>query len=180
MAGPHRGNICSPKNISARLTFAKEHLYTPQHCRLKVLWTDCSGSIVRGGTTCSSNGVKKDCVGQCENIIPEATFWGHRDLMLLSLLRMTKFIKLSWKATVHQQNLSRSLVMQQDGDAKHRSKSTTRVILERRTFRLMEWPSQNPVLGPTEMLRNDLKGAVHTRHPENMCELKWFCKRKWV
>ncbi|KAF7647647.1 hypothetical protein LDENG_00168970 [Lucifuga dentata] len=29
------------------------------------------------------------------------------------------------------------------------------------------------------MLWNDLKRAVHTRHPKNMAELKQFCKEEW-
>ncbi|KAF7644156.1 hypothetical protein LDENG_00226760 [Lucifuga dentata] len=29
------------------------------------------------------------------------------------------------------------------------------------------------------MLWNDLKRAIHTRHPKNMAELKQFCKEEW-
>ena len=32
---------------------------------------------------------------------------------------------------------------------------------------------------PIEILWHDLKRAVHSRHPNNISELTWFCKDKW-
>ena len=49
----------------------------------------------------------------------------------------------------------------------------------RKKLCLLEWPSQSPDLNPIEMLWNDLKRVVHTRHPKNISELKQFCKEEW-
>ena len=57
--------------------------------------------------------------------------------------------------------------MQQDKASKHISKSTT------------EWlHRQSPDLNPIGMLLQDLKRAVHTRHPKNIAEMKQFCKEE--
>ena len=65
--------------------------------------------------------------------------------------------------------------MQQDNDPKHRSKSTTE-WLQQKKIRLLEWPSQSHDLNQIEMLWHDLKREVHTRHPKNTAELKQFCQ----
>jgi transposase len=78
---------------------------------------------------------------------------------------------------VHQMKLNRSWVMQQD-DPKHKSKLTTEWLQQKKT-RLLEWPSQSPDLNPIEMLWHDLNRVVHTRHPNNIAELKQFCKEEW-
>ena len=75
------------------------------------------------------------------------------------------------KLSIRQLKLDRSWVMQKDNDPKHRSKSTTE-SLQQKKIRLLEWPSQSPDLNVIEMLWHDLKRAVHTRHPNNIAELK--------
>jgi transposase len=88
--------------------------------------------------------------------------------------------------------------MQQDNDPKHRRKSTTEWLQQKKigllerpsqSPDLLEWPSQSPDLlerpsqspdlNPIEMLWHDLKRAVHTRHPKNIAELNQFCKEEW-
>jgi hypothetical protein len=66
--------------------------------------------------------------------------------------------------------------MQQDNDPKHRSKSTTE-WLQQKKICLLEWPS--PDFNPIEMLWHDLKRAVHTRNSKNIAERKQFCKEEW-
>uniref|UniRef100_A0AAZ3NRU8 Tc1-like transposase DDE domain-containing protein n=1 Tax=Oncorhynchus tshawytscha TaxID=74940 RepID=A0AAZ3NRU8_ONCTS len=68
--------------------------------------------------------------------------------------------------------------MQQDNDPKHRSKSTTE-WLQQKKISLLEWPRQSPDLNSNEMLWHDLKRAVHIRHPKNIAELKPFCEEEW-
>ena len=81
------------------------------------------------------------------------------------------------RISVRQLKRNRSWVMQQDNDPKHRSKSTTE-WLQQKKICLLEWPSQSPDLNPIEMLWHDLKRAVHTRHPNNIAQLKQFCKEE--
>ncbi|KAJ0041565.1 hypothetical protein NL108_013288 [Boleophthalmus pectinirostris] len=78
----------------------------------------------------------------------------------------------------HQLKLKRGRVMQQDNDLKHKSKSTTE-WLKQKKMHLLEWPSQSPDLNPNEMLRHDLKRAIHTRQPKNIAEVKQFCEEEW-
>ena len=70
--------------------------------------------------------------------------------------------------------------VQQDNDPKHRSKSTTEWLKQKKIC-LLEWPSQSPDLNPIEMLWHwhDLKKAIHTRHLKNIAELKQFCTEEW-
>ena len=82
------------------------------------------------------------------------------------------------RLSVRQLKLNRSWVMQWDNDPKHRSKSTTEWLQEKK-IRLLEWPSRTPDLNLIEMLWYELKRAVHTRHPKNIAELKQFCKEEW-
>jgi transposase len=82
------------------------------------------------------------------------------------------------RLSVPQLKLNRSWVMQQDNDPKHRSKSTTE-WLQQKKIRLLEWPSPSPDLNSIDMLWHDLKRAVHTRHAKNIAELKPFFKEEW-
>lgn len=82
------------------------------------------------------------------------------------------------RPSVHQLELKRGWVMQQDNDPKHTSKSTKEWIKQKK-LRLLEWPSQSPDLNPIEMLWHDLKRAIHTTHSKNTAELKQFCTGEW-
>lgn len=75
----------------------------------------------------------------------------------------------------HQSN--RGCVLQQHNDPKHKSK--TAEWLQKKKMSYLEWPSQSPDLNPFVMLWDDLKRAIHTRHPGNVTELQQFCKEEW-
>lgn len=70
------------------------------------------------------------------------------------------------------------MVMQQDYDPKHRSKSTTEWHQQKK-IHLLEWPSQSHDLNLIAILWHGLRRAIHTRHPKNIAELKQFCKGEW-
>lgn len=79
---------------------------------------------------------------------------------------------------VHLLELSTSWVLQQHNDPEHQSKSTIESF-QTKKIHLLERPSQSPDLNPAEMWWNDPKRATHTRHPNNMSELKQFYRQGW-
>lgn len=66
--------------------------------------------------------------------------------------------------------------MQQDNGSKHRSKSTTERLQQKKKQAL--WRGQVSVL-TSSWLRCFGKRAIHTRHHKNIAELKAFCKEEW-
>uniref|UniRef100_A0AAR2L9T4 Tc1-like transposase DDE domain-containing protein n=1 Tax=Pygocentrus nattereri TaxID=42514 RepID=A0AAR2L9T4_PYGNA len=75
------------------------------------------------------------------------------------------------RPSVLQLKLNRRWVMQQDNNSKHRSKSTTE-WLHQKKIRHLDRPSHGPDLNPIEMLWHDLKRAIHTKRPKSIAELK--------
>lgn len=65
--------------------------------------------------------------------------------------------------------------MQQDNDAKHERKSTG-LWFKQKKICLREQLSQSPDLNLTEMLCQDFKRAIPTRHPKIIAQLKQFVK----
>uniref|UniRef100_A0A3Q0S5W0 G protein-activated inward rectifier potassium channel 3 n=1 Tax=Amphilophus citrinellus TaxID=61819 RepID=A0A3Q0S5W0_AMPCI len=61
-------------------------------------------------------------------------------------------------------------IMQLDNDRKHTSKSTSERLIKTK-MKVFEWPSQSLALNQIEMLRHDLKQAVHAGKPSNI----FFC-----
>uniref|UniRef100_A0A673GDV1 Tc1-like transposase DDE domain-containing protein n=1 Tax=Sinocyclocheilus rhinocerous TaxID=307959 RepID=A0A673GDV1_9TELE len=47
-------------------------------------------------------------------------------------------------------------------------------------MKVLEWPSQSPVLNLIEMLWHDLKQSFHSQEPSNVAELKQLCKEEWA
>lgn len=57
-------------------------------------------------------------------------------------------------------------VVQQDNDPKYKANND------------VEWPSQSPVVSPTENLCLDMNRAVHSQYSRSQTELELFCKEK--
>uniref|UniRef100_A0A3B4X5Q9 Transposase Tc1-like domain-containing protein n=1 Tax=Seriola lalandi dorsalis TaxID=1841481 RepID=A0A3B4X5Q9_SERLL len=179
---PRRKQLLTKKNIAARLKFAKAHIDTPQRYWQNVLWTDETKIELFGKNTQHYIWRRKGTAYRHDNIIPTVKYGGG-NLMIwaqpaiiegkINSQVYQRILQDNLRLSVHQLKLSRKLVMQQDNDPKHQSKSTTDWF-QKNKICLLEWPSQNPDLKPTEMLWIDLKRARHMRSPKNMAELKQF------
>lgn len=75
------------------------------------------------------------------------------------------------RASVCDQKLKRSWVIQHDNDPKHRSKFTTERFKQKK-FSTSQWPNQSPDPTSYEMLCCDVKQAIQERHLKNVHELK--------
>ena len=183
------------KNIAAHLKFANVHMDVPQRYWQNILWTDETTVEMFGRNTQHYVWRKKSTAHQHQNLIPTVKF-GEGSIMVWACFAASGpgqldiingkmnsqvysyILQENIRLSVLQLKLNRSWVMQQDNDPKHRSKSTTQ-WLQQKKIPLLEWPSQSPDLNPIEMLMHDLKRAVHTRHTKNIPELKQFCKEEW-
>ena len=102
------------------------------------------------------------CLGKTKHYIPtqephpnhEAQWWENHGLGLLAIIDGTmnsglnqQILHENVRASVCELKLNRKWVMQQDDDPKHKSKSTTEWLKQKR-FGVLEWPSQSPDLNP--------------------------------
>ena len=62
--------------------------------------------------------------------------------------------------------LNRKLIMQQD-NVPILTRRSTKEWLQKKKFRILEWPRQSPYRNPMGMLWQHLTPAVHTRKPEH-------------
>ena len=85
--------------------------------------------------------------------------------------------------SVRKLKVGRHWTFQQDNflilDPKHTSKST-KAWFQKRSWKILEWPSQSPDLKPIENLWWELKKAVASRKPKNISELEAFAHEEWA
>ena len=73
--------------------------------------------------------------------------------------------------------LGRRFTFQQDNNTKHTAK-TMQEWLRDKSFNVLKWPSQSPVLNPINHLWRDLKITVQLRFPSNLTELERICREE--
>ncbi|KAG2465365.1 TCB1 transposase, partial [Polypterus senegalus] len=193
-----RKPLLSKRHMAARLEFAKRHLKDSQTMRNKILWSD-ETKIELFAVNARRHIWREPGTGYHQaNTIPTVKHGGGSIMLImvwasfaasgpvrLAFIDETmnselyqRILKENVRTSVHELNLKRRWVMQQDNDPKHTSRST-KEWPQKNKFNVLEWPSQSPDLNPIEMLWKDLKRAVHVRKPTNIPELKLFCTEEW-
>jgi transposase len=66
-----------------------------------------------------------------------------------------------------------------DNDPKHTSKVVAKWLTDNQV-KVLEWPSQSPVLNPIENLWAELKKRVRARRPTNLTRLHQLCQEEWA
>ena len=66
-----------------------------------------------------------------------------------------------------------------DNDPKHTSKVVGKWLKDNKV-KVLEWPSQSPVLNPVENLWAELKKRVRARRPTNLSQLHQLCQEEWA
>jgi hypothetical protein len=154
---PRKKPLLSKKNIAAHLKFAKVHLDVPRRYRQNIIWTDeTTVELFVRNTLCVE---KKGTAHQHQNLIPTIKYggesiiaWGcfaasgHGQLAIIDEKMNSQvyqdILQGNVRLSVRQLKLNSSWVMQQDTDRKHRCKSTTE-WLQQKKIHLLEWPSQS-------------------------------------
>ena len=81
--------------------------------------------------------------------------------------------------SVRKLKVGRHWTFQQNNDPKHTSKST-KAWFQKRSWKILEWPSQSPDFNPIENLWWELQKAVASRKPKDISELEAFVHEEWT
>ena len=179
---------CAPlptqKHRKSRLQFAKNYINRPKRFWDSVLWSDetkldeqyvwmrknkayaekntlptvkhGSGSVMLWGCFTSSG------TGNLQHVEGKMDAVKYQEILGEKVMPSVRKLK-----------LGRHWTFQQDNDPKHTSKST-KAWFQKKSWKILEWPSQLPDLNPIENLLWDLKKRVAACKPKNICELKAF------
>ncbi|MBN3293577.1 TCB1 transposase, partial [Polypterus senegalus] len=186
-----RKPLLSKKNITARLQFAKDYVDKPEVYWKNVLWTDETKIELFGLNEKRYVWRKETTAFQHKNLIPFVKHGGV-SIMVWACFAASgassylifidgtmhselyqRILKENVRKSVHELNLERRLVMQQDNNPKHTSRST-KEWLKKNKVNVFEWPSQSPDLNPIGMLWKDLRKTT------NISVLKLFCPEEWA
>lgn len=192
---PRKKPLLTRKHREARLKYAKTNIEKPQDFWNNVLWTDETKIELFGHMdsryvwrTPNTAYEEKNLVATVKHGGGSIFLWGcfaasgtgrleNIDGIMNSQLYQ-EILGRNVAPSVKQLKLKRSWVFQQDNDPKHTSKST-KSWMEKKKYKLLDWPSQSPDLNPIEMLWGDLKRRVHTRRPKNLDQLRKYCQEEW-
>lgn len=183
------------RHKQSRLRYAKAHLDKPASSWNKVLWTDETKIELFGHNKGRYAWRRKNTAFQEKHLLPTVKFGGGSIMLWgcvasagtgnlvkvegrMDSTQYQRILENNIQESVTKLKLRRGWIFQQDNDPKHRSKST-QAFMQRNKYNVLEWPSQSPDLNIIENLWDDLKRAVHARHPSNLTELEMFCKEEW-
>lgn len=193
---PRRTPLLTKKHKKSRLHFAQHHLEKSEEFWKTVLWTDETKLELFGHMDQRYVWRKKNEAYAEKNTLPtvkhgggSVMLWGcfaasgtgklQRVEGIMNSIKYQDILQKNVMPSVRQLKLGRRWTLQQDNDPKHTSKST-KVWIQKKSWNLLEWPSQSPDLNPIENLWWDLKKAVAARKPKNLKELEAFAQEEWA
>lgn len=193
---PRRTPLLTPKHKKSRLQYAKNHVDKPQRFWDTVLWSDETKLDLFGPMDQRYVWRRKNDAYKEKNTLPtvkhgggSVMLWGcfassgtgnlQRVQGNMNSVHYQEILDANVMQSVTKLRLGRRWTFQQDNDPKHTSKSTT-AWLQKKGWKILEWPSQSPDLNPIENLWWDLKKAVAARKPKNVNELEAFAHEEWA
>lgn len=192
---PRRTPLLRDRHKKSRLQYAQNNLDKPQKFWDTVLWTDETKLELFGPMDQRYVWRKKNTAYEEKNTLPTVKhgggsimLWGcfassgtgnlYRVNGIMDSTQYQDILGKNVAPSVRKLKLGRQWTLQQDNDPKHTSKST-KAWLEKKSWKILEWPSQSPDLNPIENLWWDLKKAVAARRPNNIAQLEAIALEEW-